>query len=82
MTTRVFVPRDAAALSVGANAVAEVFAREAKARGENTRDRAQWLARHVLAGAFGRGRDFAAGAGSPMARSRRATFRPCSTPDS
>ncbi len=33
MTTRIYVPRDAAALSVGANAVAESFRREAEARG-------------------------------------------------
>ena len=35
MTIRVYIPRDAAALSVGANAVAEAFAREAEARGLN-----------------------------------------------
>ncbi len=34
MTTRVFVPCDAAALSVGANSVAEALARGAQARGE------------------------------------------------
>jgi formate dehydrogenase iron-sulfur subunit len=34
MTTRVFVPRDAAALSVGANSVAAAVSREARARGE------------------------------------------------
>ena len=34
MSPRVFIPRDAAALSVGANSVADVIAREARTRGE------------------------------------------------
>ncbi|MCI4679700.1 formate dehydrogenase [Rhodoblastus acidophilus] len=34
MSTKIYVPRDAAALSVGANAVVDAIQREAKARGE------------------------------------------------
>jgi formate dehydrogenase iron-sulfur subunit len=34
MSTRIYIPRDAAALSVGAEAVAEAFRREAAARGQ------------------------------------------------
>ena len=54
---KVFVPRDAAALSMGADDVAKAIAAEAKKRNCQGRDRPQRLARHAVAGAAGRGRD-------------------------
>ena len=79
MTTRIFVPRDAAARAVGADEVAAAIVDEAQARGLDDRDRAHRLARPVLARADGRGRD----AGGPhrlRAGDGRATCRACSTP--
>ena len=45
MTLRIFVPCDAAALSMGANAVAAAVQAEIESRGIGRRSRPQWLAR-------------------------------------
>ena len=67
MTMRIFVPRDAGAVAVGADEVALALEQAAAKRGVADRDRPNRLARPVLAGADGRGRD-AARAASRSAR--------------
>ena len=71
----VYVPRDSAARSVGADEVAD---RAGRAAGRPGPPGAQRLARHALARAAGRGRH-AARAGWPTVRSGRATSTACST---
>jgi len=53
--TKIYIPLDMAAVAMGADRLAAAVAREAAARGQKDRDRPQWLARHVVAGAAGRG---------------------------
>ena len=72
---RIYVPGDAAAVAVGADEVAAAIAAAAAAR-RRDRDRAQRLARPVLARAAGRGRD--PRAASPTARSTPADVDGCS----
>ena len=57
MKLRIFVPRDAGAVAVGADEVALALEQAAAKRGIADRDRPDRLARAVLAGADGRGRD-------------------------
>ena len=57
MTMRIFVPRDAAAIAVGADEVATALEQAAETRGLADPDRPHRIARPVLAGAAGRGRD-------------------------
>ena len=75
---KVFVPRDAAALSVGADEVAAAIADEAKKQNKD-RDRAQRLARHAVARAAS-SRSRRIRAASRTGQSPRATSRACSTP--
>ena len=57
MTMRIFVSRDAGAVAVGADEVALALEQAAGKRGIADRDRQDRIARALLAGADGRGRD-------------------------
>ncbi len=67
MSLRIFVPRDAGAIAVGADEVALALEQAAAKRGLTDRDRPNRFARPVLAGADGRGRDARKGV-SPSVR--------------
>jgi NADH:ubiquinone oxidoreductase, NADH-binding (51 kD) subunit len=58
MTMRIFVPRDAGAVAVGADEVATALSGRRQSR-YRRRDRQDGIARALLAGADGRGRDLA-----------------------
>ena len=62
MSVKVYVPGDAAALSVGADAVAKAIARADRVAPARRYGGPQWVARDVLAGAAGRSGDVSAAA--------------------
>ena len=79
MSVTVYIPRDATALSLGARSRGARDRRGSRAARGFGADRAQRLARPVLARAAGRGADQRRAA-SATARCRRATCRRCSPP--
>ena len=50
---KIFVPCDAAAISVGADETAAAIADEASQRNIESPDHPQWVTGHVMVGAFG-----------------------------
>ena len=79
MKARVFISRDSGALCVGADDVARALFKAAETARARRRDRPQRLARHVLAGAAGRGRD-GRRAASATGRSSPPMSTACSMP--